>query len=69
MASKSQPTKAGGDRVVSSLTVAIAALDLGKEISSITPAKAVLGSVSFLLGMIKVCFPQSIQKCFGFTLI
>ena len=66
MASKSQPTK-GGDRAVSLLTVAIATLDLGKEISSITPAKAVFGSVSFLLGMIKVCFPQSIQKCFRFT--
>jgi hypothetical protein len=66
MASKSQSTK-GGDRAVSLLTVAIAALDLGKEISSITPAKAVFGSVSFLLGMIKVRFPPSTQKRLRFT--
>ena len=44
------------DGLFSSLAVAIEALDLLKEISSVTPAKAVFGSVSVLLTMIKVCF-------------
>jgi hypothetical protein len=43
--------------VVSTLNVTIEALNLAKEISSITPAKAVFGSVSVLLTMIKVPFP------------
>jgi hypothetical protein len=36
--------------------MAINALDLAKEVSSVTPAKAVFGSVSVLLAMVKVCF-------------
>ena len=42
------------DVVLSSLNVAIEALNLAKEISSITPAKVVFGSVSVILTMIKV---------------
>lgn len=36
------------------LNVAIEAINLAKEISSITPAKAVFGSVGVLLTMIRV---------------
>ena len=46
----------GRDGAISSLNAAIEAVNLAKEISSITPAKAVFGSVSVLLTMIKVCF-------------
>jgi hypothetical protein len=42
------------DGVLSSLNVAIEALNLAKEVSSITPAKAVFGSVSIILTMIRV---------------
>ena len=38
------------------LNVAIETLNLAKEISSVTPAKAVFGSVSVLLTMIRVRF-------------
>ena len=44
------------DRVLSSLDMAIDGLNLAKELSSITPAKAVFGTVSILLTMIKVRF-------------
>ena len=44
----------GRDGVVSSLNMAIEAMNLAKEVSSITPAKAVFGSVSALLTMIRV---------------
>jgi len=44
------------DGVLSSLNVAIDGLNLAKELSSITPAKAVFGSVAILLAMIKVTF-------------
>ena len=44
----------GRDAVLSSLNMAIDALNLAKELSSITPAKAVFGSISILLAMIKV---------------
>ena len=44
----------GHDGVLSLLNAAIEAVNLAKEISSITPAKAVFGSVSTLLTMIKV---------------
>jgi hypothetical protein len=47
----------GRDNVLSSLNVAIEALNLTKEILSITPAKAVCGSVSVILATIRVCFP------------
>ena len=46
----------GRDRTVSSLNIAIEAMNLAKEISSVTPAKAVFGSVSILLTMVKVRF-------------
>jgi hypothetical protein len=44
------------DIVLSSLDVAIDVMNLAKEVSSITPAKAVFGSASVILTMIKVCF-------------
>jgi len=46
----------GRDGTLSSLSMAIEAMNLAKEISSITPAKAVFGSVSVLLTMVRVCF-------------
>jgi hypothetical protein len=42
--------------IISSLNLAIEALDFAKEIASVTPAKAAFGSVSIILGMIRVCF-------------
>ena len=42
------------DGVVTSLNIAIEAMNLAKEASSVTPAKAVFGVVSILLTMIKV---------------
>ena len=42
------------DGALSSLSVAIEAMNLAKEVSSMTPAKAIFGSVSVLLTMIKV---------------
>ena len=53
MAAKSQQPK-GRDSALSLLNVAIDALNLAKEVSSITPAKAAFGTVSILLMMIKV---------------
>jgi len=53
MAAKSQRPN-GRSGALSSLNVAIDTLNLAKEVSSITPAKAVFGSVSILLTMIKV---------------
>jgi len=47
----------GQDGVLSSLDVAIDGLNLAKELSSITPAKAVFGSASVLLTMIRVSLP------------
>jgi hypothetical protein len=38
------------------LNAAIEAMNLAKEVSSMTPAKAVFGSVSVILTMIKVGF-------------
>ena len=55
MAAKSKQPK-GRDGTLSSLNVAIEALNLAKEASSVTPAKAVFGSVSILLTMIRVRF-------------
>jgi len=54
MAAKSQRPN-GRSGALSSLNVAIDILNLAKEVSSITPAKAAFGSVSILLTMIKVC--------------
>jgi hypothetical protein len=44
------------DGALSLLNAAIEAMNLAKEISSATPAKAVFGSVSVILTMIRVCF-------------
>ena len=44
------------DGITSALNAAIEALNLAKEISSITPAKAVFGSVSIILAAIRVSF-------------
>jgi len=41
---------------VSASNAAVEALDIAKEVSSITPAKAVFGSVSVVLTMIRVSF-------------
>ena len=46
----------GQDNILSLLTVAIEAVNLAKEVTSATPAKAVFGSVSALLTMIRVRF-------------
>ena len=54
MAANSPPQK-GRDGALSVLNTAIEALNLAKEISSATPAKAVFGSVSILLAMIRAC--------------
>ena len=55
MADKSQRPKRR-DGVLPLLDVTINGLNLAKELSSITPAKAVFGSVAILLAMIKVSF-------------
>ena len=55
MATESQQSE-GRDGVLSSLNVAIDGLNLAKELSGITPAKAVFGSVSVLLTMVRVSF-------------
>lgn len=52
-ASSQRPKERGG--VLSTLNVAIEALNLAQESCSITPAKAAFGSVSALLTMIRVC--------------
>ena len=59
MDANSQRPKGRGS-IISSLNVAIDATNLAKEISSITPAKAVFGSVSVLLTMIRV---RSLLPC------
>ena len=43
------------DDALSTLNTAIEAVNLAKEVSSMTPAKVVFGSVSILLTMIRVC--------------
>ena len=53
---KSQQLKGRRDGALSTLNVTIEVLNLAKEMSSITPAKAVFGTVSALLTMIKVRF-------------
>jgi len=50
---KSQEPKGRGG-ALSSLNVAIEVLNLAKEVSDITPAKAAFGSVSVLLTMVRV---------------
>jgi len=53
-AESKQPKEREG--AISALDVAIEAMNLAKEISSITPAKAVFGSVSVILTMTRVSF-------------
>jgi len=50
------------DGTISSLNIAIEAMNLAKEVSSITPAKAVFGSVSILLTMVRVRFLLSCDQ-------
>jgi len=66
MAAKSQRPK-GRDSALSSLNVAIDFLNLAKEASSITPAKAAFGTVSILLTMIKVHLSYSATRRSRFT--
>ena len=54
MATNSQRPK-GRRGIRSTLNVSIEAMNLAKEISSVTPAKAAFGSVSVVLTMIRVC--------------
>ena len=61
MEAKPQRPK-GRERTLSSLNVAIEAMDLAKELSSITPAKAVFGSVGTLLTIIRVRFLASYDQ-------
>ena len=61
MAAKPQQPK-GQDGTISSLNIAIEAMNLAKEVSSITPAKAVFGSVSILITMVRVCFLVSYDR-------
>ena len=49
------------ENTLSWLNAAIKAMDLAKELSSATPAKAVFGTVSVLLTMIKVRFPPPLR--------
>ena len=67
MATKPQRSK-GRDGTLSSLNVAIEALNLAKEAASFTPAKAAFGSVSILLTMIRVCFssPATVRSMFTY---
>ena len=55
MASTSQQPKER-EKTFSTLNVLIEGLNLAKEVSSVTPAKAAFGSVSALLVMIRVRF-------------
>ena len=57
-----RPKQKERDGTLSSLNVAIEAMNLVKEASSITPAKAVFGSVSILLAMIRVRFLLSHER-------
>ena len=57
MASNFLRPDSGRGNAISLLDAAIEVLNLAKEISSIAPAKAVFGTTSALLVMIKVCFP------------
>ena len=58
MQAKSQRPK-GRDAIISTLNFTIEAMNLTKEICSITPANSAFGSVSLILTMIEVCFPPS----------
>jgi len=53
MEAESQRPK-GREKTISALNVAIETLNLAKELSSITPAKAVFSSASVILATIRV---------------
>ena len=55
------------DGALSSLNVVIEALNLAKEATSFTPAKAVFGAVSILLTTIRVRFSSPTTGCSVFT--
>ena len=55
MTDKFQQPTGPGDGVLSTLNMAIDGLNLAKEVASVTPAKAVFGTVAILLTMIQVC--------------
>ena len=57
MEANSQRPK-GRESTISALNASIEVLNLAKEISSITPAKAVFGSVSVILTTIRVSPPM-----------
>ena len=56
MDAKSSKQQKRRDDALSLLNAAVEAMNLAKEISSATPAKAIFGSVSVLLTMIMVRF-------------
>ena len=62
MDAKSRRPK-GRDNIVSALNAAIDALVLAKEIASITPAKAVFGTVSAILTTIRVSLLFLVDGC------
>ena len=66
MATKPKRPK-GQDGNISSLNLAIEAMNLAKEVSSFTPAKAVFGSVGVLLTMIRVRSSSPRTECSVFT--
>ena len=57
-----RPNLRGREGAMSVLNAAIEALNLAKELSSITPAKAIFGSVSVTLSMIRVSFWFSVGR-------
>ena len=67
MEAKSQRTKRRDD-ALSLLNAAIETVNLAKEVSSMTPAKAIFGSASILLTMIRVRFSSFTVTYCGFTL-
>ena len=59
MNAKSSKREKRQESVLSLLNAAIEAMNLAKEVSSATPAKAIFGTVSALLTMVKVRFLPS----------
>jgi len=54
---KAKPRRQKGrDGTLSSLNMAIEAMNLAKDVSSVTPAKAVFGTVSAILTIVRVRF-------------
>ena len=54
MDAKPQQPKGGGDTALSTLNMAIDALNFAKDLSGIEPAKIAFGTVSALMTMIRV---------------